>query len=155
MTKNPFLDNWMKINPANTFTGFGSFPVDLSTIMESGRKTFQALTQAQQVALENMQTIAERQREILSQFVTEQSKLVQDITKQGTPEEKIARSTELMRKAYESSVANSREMVDMLTNSTRKASDILNNRIADSLQEIKKTVQENPVSTHTESDKAA
>ena len=147
MTKNPFFENWLKVDLSNPIPGFGSAPVDMKNLMESSRKTIQAITEAQQIAIESMQTIAQRQSEILSQFVQDQSAIARDIVNEGTPEEKIARSAELMRKAYEKTISGSREVADMLNKSTREATDVINNRVTNALNEIKTTVEENPVSS--------
>lgn len=147
MSRNPFFDQWLKFDATKAVPGLGSVPVDMSSFMESGRKTLQAITEAQQLTLENMQVIAERQKEIISQFVADQSALLKDIADEGTPEEKIARGADLMRKNYEKTIANSREITDLLQNSTREATDIINNRIATSLRELKTTVEESPVKT--------
>ncbi len=145
MTKNPFFDNWLKVDFTKSVPGFGSAPVDMKNIMESSRKTFQAITEAQQVAIESMQTIAQRQGELLSQFVQDQSAIARDIANEGTPEEKIARSAEMFSKAYEKTISSSREVADLLNKSTREASDIINNRVKGALNELKTTVEENPV----------
>lgn len=155
MTKNPFFDNWLKMDLTNPIPGFGSAPVDVKNMMESSRKTMQAITEAQQIALESLQTIAQRQTEILSQFVQDQSAIARDIVNEGTPEEKIARSAELMRKAYEKTVSGSREVADMMSKSTREATDIINKRVTNALNEIKTTVEENPVTPSAKSSKAA
>lgn len=145
MTKNPFFDNWLKVDFSNPLPGFGSAPVDMKNIMESSRKTMQAITEAQQIAIESMQAIAQRQSEILSQFVQDQSAIARDIVNEGTPEEKIARSAEMFSKAFEKSISSSREVADLLNKSTREASDIINNRVKVALNEIKSTVEENPI----------
>lgn len=146
MTKNPFLDSWLKMDISNAIPGFGSSPVDFKTLMESSRKTIQAITEAQQVAIESFQTIAQRQGEILSQFVQDQSNIARDIVNEGTPEEKIARSAEALRKSYEKTISNSREVADLLNKSTREASDIINKRVATALNELKTTAADAPAS---------
>lgn len=154
MTKNPFFENWLKVDLSNSVPGFASAPVDMKHMMESGRKTMQAIIEAQQVAIESLQTIAQRQTEIMSQFVQDQSAMARDIVKEGTPEEKIARSAESMRKAYEKTINGSREVADMLNKSTREASEIINKRVTNALNEIKTNVEENPVAA-SKSNKAA
>ncbi len=156
MTKNPFFDNWLKVDLSKTLPGLASVPVDMKNIMESGRKTFQAFSEAQQVAIESFQTIAQRQAEILSQFVHDQSAIASASINEGTPEEKIARSAELVRKSYEKTISSQREVADLLSKSNREATDIINKRVATALNELKSTVEENPVtSKKSSSNKAA
>ena len=142
MIKNPFFENWLKSDATKSIPGFGA-PVDFSTMMESGRKTLQAITEAQQVAIESIQTIAQRQGEILSQFVQDQSAIAKDIVTEGTPEEKVARSADMMRKNYEKTINASREVADMLGKSTREASDIINKRVTAAFSELKDSVEDN------------
>ena len=154
MTKNPFFENWLKMDMSNSIPGFSATPVDMKTIMESSRKTIQAITEAQQIAIESLQTIAQRQGEIMSQFVQDQSAIARDVANEGTPEEKIARSAELMRQTFEKTISSSREVADLLNKSTREASDIINNRVATAFDEIKTTAKEKPAKT-AKSSKAA
>jgi len=104
--------------------------------------------------MESLQTIAQRQGEIISQFVQDQSAVARDIATEGTPEEKVARSAELMRQNYEKTINASREVADMLGKSTREASDIINKRVTEALAEIKTSVEESPVASK-KSSKAA
>ena len=83
MTKNPFFENWLKVDLSNTLPGFGSAPVDMKSMMELGRKNMQAITEAQQIAFESMQAIAQRNTEIVSQFVQDQSAIARDIVNEG------------------------------------------------------------------------
>ncbi len=153
MTKNPFFD-WIKVDLSNSIPGLNSFPVDLKNTMESTRKTLQAITEAQQLAFESLQTVAQRNGEIFSQFVQDQSAIAREIANEGTPEEKIARGADLVRKAYEKTISGSREVADMLNKSTREANDIINNRVTTALKELKTTIEENPVSSQQPKSKA-
>ncbi len=152
MTQNPFFNSLMKMDlgkmPANT-------PMDMRGIMELGRKNFQALTEAQQVAMESLQTIAQRQAEILSQIVQDQSSMVREIITEGTPEEKVARGADLIRKAYEKGIHGAREVSDMLNKSGREASDIINKRVASALNELKTTATESKEQRKAPKDKSA
>lgn len=144
--KNPF-ENWLNSDVAKSFPSFANVqkmmnnPFDMKTVMESGRKTFQAFGEAQQVTMESLQTIAARQAEIISQMVEDQSAITREILNASSPEEKIARQTDMLRKSYEKTVNNLREVGDMMNKSGREAGDIITKRISASLSEIKSSIE--------------
>lgn len=157
MTQNPFFQNWLKSMP-NMNTSMPQTPVDMKTMMEQGRKTFQAITEAQQLCMESLQVIAQRQGEILSQIMQDQNMIAREIANEATPEQKIARGADLIRKSYEKSVVGAREVSDMMNKSVREAGDILNRRVQSALNEVKNTVvneQENETKSRSKKSSAA
>lgn len=142
MSAKNFFEQWIKPDMTKSIPGVANMPFDMKTVMDSGRKTFQALTEAQQLAVESMQTIAQRQAEIMSQIVQDQSQIAREIINEGTPEEKIARGAELVRRAYEKTVSGMREVNDMMNKSNREATDIINKRVACALSELGNSAEE-------------
>ncbi|MCB1551433.1 MAG: phasin family protein [Alphaproteobacteria bacterium] len=138
----PF-DNWLKpeflsnFSPTSSASGMGG----VKSLMESGRKSIQACAEAQQIAMESMQTIIQRQTEILSQIAQENSAIAQEIINEGTPEEKIARGAELIRSAYEKTVSGMQEVGDICNKSTKEACDIINRRVTACLDEVQCTAK--------------
>lgn len=118
--------------PANAM-----FPFDMDAMMEAQRKNMEALTEAQQVAVTHLQAIAQRQTELLTRMVADNTALAQQILAEGTPEEKMSRQADAVRKSYEMSVTNLAEMSDLVTQSGREAGEILNKRVTASLTELK------------------
>jgi phasin family protein len=82
----------------------------------------------------------QRQTELLSQMVQDQSEIAREIATEATPEQKIARGAELMRKSYEKTIDGAREVTDMVQKSTREAGDIISHRVANALNDIKTNV---------------
>lgn len=143
MSKNPFFENWLKPNSTDSaFPKFPSVPFGMKEIMESSRKSIQACTEAQQIATQSFQAIIQRQSEIMSQMVQDSSAVAREVMDEGTPEEKIARSAELIREAYEKTVNNYREVGDIASKSAREALDVLNGRITTAFDEIKTTAED-------------
>lgn len=144
MTKNTFFENWFKPAFGNTMpTQLPSTPFDMKDLMEASRKSIQACSDAQQIAMESFQTIMQRQAEIMSQFFQDNSSIAKEIMAEGTPEEKIARGAELIRDSYEKAMCGAREVGDIANKSAREACDILNSRVTACLDEIKSTAEEN------------
>lgn len=122
------------------FENFKSMPFDMQSIMETQRKNIQAMSEAQQIAIENFQAIAQRQSEMLSQIVEEHSKMTSQLMSEGTPEEKIAKQTDLIKGLYERSVKNISDLAEMVSSSNQETSKILNKRVSASMSEIKSSI---------------
>lgn len=137
---NPF-EQLFKSDFTKSFPGFQSFPFDMKSVMELQRKNAQAVIAAQQVAMESLQAIAQRQSEIMSQIVEDNSSIAKEILSEGTPEQKIAKQADLVKKSHEKTVTNMRELADMIGKSTTEASDIINKRISASLSEVKTAME--------------
>lgn len=111
--------------------------VDSKALMESHRRNFEAMTQANQVALEGARALMQRQAEILRQAMDEASKAVRELAKPGEPSEKWATQTEMLKEAYELALANLRELAEMSAKSNTEAADVLTHRFTASLDELK------------------
>ena len=143
MSKNSFFENWFKPGSNNSaFPKFPSVPFGMKEVMESSRKSIQACTEAQQIAAQSLQAIMQRQSEIMSQMVQDTSAVAKGVMDESTPEEKIARSAELIREAYEKTIHNYREVGDIASKSAREAMDVLNDRISNAFDEIKSTAED-------------
>ncbi len=141
--QSPF-EKWLKPEYLSNFSAGSAFPgMDgVRDAMESGRKSIQAYAEAGQIAMESMQTIMQRQSEILSQLVQDNSSIAQEIINEGTPEEKIARSAELVRQAYEKTVFGMQEVNDICSKSTKEACEIINKRVSACLEEVQCSVKD-------------
>ena len=129
-------DFFKSFTPANTL-----FPVDFTSLFELQRKNMQAVTEAQQIFVENLQTVAKRQAQLLTQMVEDNTTVAQQIMTEGTPEEKFTRQADMARSAYERSVSNFNELTDLVSKSSREAGEVLNKRVTASLTEFKDSVE--------------
>ena len=138
-TGNPFLDaDFGEFMDFSKFAEQFKMPgVDSKALIESQRKNVEAMTQANRVALEGLQAIAQRQVEILRQAMEETTKVVREMAKPGQPAEKIATQTALVKEAYELALANARELAEMGAKSNTEAADVLAHRVSASLEELK------------------
>lgn len=114
-------------------------PFDFSTLMETGRKNMQAMTEMQQRTVEGWQAVAKRQAEIMSRIVQDNTTLAQQMMTEGTPEEKIARQADLVMTAYENSMTGITELSEMVAETSRETGKIINRRVTGSLTEFKKS----------------
>ncbi|MCB9983208.1 MAG: phasin family protein [Rhodospirillales bacterium] len=135
--QNPFSEFFSANDFSKLFQNMPSVPFGLEDFMETQRKNMQALTDAQQVAIEGLQTIAQRQSAILSEMVEDNAQITQEFMNEGTPEEKIAKNADLFKTVYERNVKNMNEISELLNKSNQEASDIINKRVKATMNEVK------------------
>lgn len=138
---NPFSSFFSQNDFTKAMEQFQSAPFDLKEMMECHRKNLQAISDAQQLAFESMQAVAQRQSEIVSQFIQENSKLAKEILSEGSPEQKIAKNTEIIKKIYDKTTVNVQELSDMINKSNTEAGKLLNKRVSASIGEISSALE--------------
>ena len=111
--------------------------VDMDAVLQSQRKNIEALTAANQLAMEGVQAVASRQMEILRQTMEETASTVQGMMSAGTPEEGVVKQADLVKTAFEQALINMKEMAEMIAKSNYDAADVISKRISANLDEIK------------------
>lgn len=114
--------------------------VDFEAILASQRKNIEAVTAANQLAVEGLQAVLRRQAEIVRQSLEEATSLVSDFTAVGAPEEKVVKQTELVKTTFEKALANIKELSELVAKSNSEAADVLAKRVAESLDEVKAAI---------------
>jgi phasin family protein len=137
--KNPFLDlDVSKFMDASKMLSEFKFPgVDMEKVVAVQRKNVEALTSANQTAMEGIQAIAKRQSEILRSMIEESNSALKTMMEQGSPEEKMAKQADLLKASFEKTLTHMRELSEMVAKSNREAFDVINSRVTESLDEIK------------------
>ncbi len=111
--------------------------VDMDSLVEGQRKNLEALTAANRVAFEGVQAVAKRQAEILQETMNEAAGAMDAVAKSGSPQEAAAKQAELVKGAFEKALANMRELAEMVSKSNTEATQAINSRITETLDEIK------------------
>lgn len=114
--------------------------VDFESIIASQRKNIEAVTAANQLAVEGLQAVLRRQAEIIRQSIEEASSLVGDLTSPTAPEEKAAKQADLVKSAFEKALANIKELSEMVAKSNSEAAEVLTKRVSESLEEVKSAI---------------
>ncbi len=144
MTKpnNPFgdFDFTKMMDPSKMMGDFKMSGVDMEKVVSSQRRNLEALTAANQLAIEGMQAVARRQTEIFRQVMEESSAAMKAVMSAGSPEDKAARQTELTKEAFKRAIANMRELAEMVAKSQGEAFEVINKRVTDSLDELRDTM---------------
>lgn len=142
-TGNPFLDQ--NFAEAFDFTKYAEqfqVPgVDNKALMDTYRKNIEAVSQANRVAFEGAQAVAQRQGEIMRQAMEEAVQAMQQGGNSSSPDQQLAKQSEIAKKAFESGLKNARELAEMSAKSNQEAMELINKRMAESFDELREAVQ--------------
>ncbi len=115
---------------------------DVETLLSAHRRNLETLSAANRIALEGAQAVAKRNFEIAQQTFGELSETLRSLATPGEPPQaKAAKQTELLKRAYERAVSNSRELSDLIQRSNSEAVELLNSRFTEALDEVKQLVE--------------
>jgi phasin family protein len=130
-TTNGFFDM------SKVFDGFRFGGFDVQAIAESQRRNLEALTQANQLAIEGMRALVQRQGEIAREAVEEASTALRDWTQPGAPEDQLAKAVEVAKVAFEKGLANARELNEMGSKASADAFSVIARRVSESFDEMR------------------
>ena len=125
---------------SKTFGNYKMPEVDMDGLLASQRRNIEALTAANRVAFEGVQAIARRQAELLKQALDEATEASRHLIGAGTPEEKLATQAAIAKDAFDIAIANMREIAEMAAKSNTQALDLVNQRVSESLEEVKTSI---------------
>ena len=115
--------------------------VDMSKILDAQRKNVEAITQANRIALEGVQSLMQRQAEIMQQSVEEATKMMQNFDPASDPTERVAQQTALAQQAFQQALDRMRELAEMANKSQAEAFEQIQARFSESLEEISGSMQ--------------
>lgn len=111
--------------------------VDVDAILASQRKNIEAVTAANQLAIEGMQAVVRRQAEILRTTLEETGSLLTEALSAGSPEDKAAKQAELVKTAFEKALSNMKELAELVAKSNNEAANVISKRVSEGLDELK------------------
>jgi phasin family protein len=132
---NPFADlfkNDMFKNGAEIFKP----NFDLNQPLTQLRRNAEALTEVSQMFAESAQEGFRTGTESLRNNVETVLKNSKDVFTSGSPEASLAKSADLLRSIYESTLSNVREMTEMATKCNFEAFEVLNRRASETISEL-------------------
>ena len=100
--------------------------IDFDTYLDLQKKNFEALTAANQVAVEGAQALAKRQAEMLQQGLEEVSKMIEKFSKIDNPQGVAAAQADVLKASFLKSIDNTRELAELVAKSNTEASDAIN-----------------------------
>jgi len=112
--------------------------IDFEAVAAAQRKNIEALTQANQLAVEGVQAVVRRQVEIAREAMDEFSAVLREFVQpSGSPEDRFAKQAEYSKAALEKGVANARELAELVTKANTEAFNVLNKRVTEGLDEVR------------------
>jgi phasin family protein len=141
---NPFLEMDMTKLTADMTKLMGGMKlpgVDAAGMVESQRRNIEALTAANNLAVEGMQAVAKRQAEILRASLEEMTKASGELMTAGGPEDAMAKQAEMTKRAFAKAITNMRELAELVAKSNNEACDVINKRVAEGLDELRDSIK--------------
>ncbi|WP_448188972.1 phasin family protein [Azospirillum sp. sgz301742] len=135
-TGNPFFD----VDFSKVLTDLKVPGIDVDAILATQRKNIEAVTAANQLAIEGLQAVLRRQAEIVRQSLEAAGSAATEVIAAGSPEDKAAKQAELIKATFEKSLSNIRELSEMVAKSNSEAADVLAKRVSESLDEVKSAI---------------
>ncbi len=131
-------------DPAKVADDFSKFAntmkvptVDMDAMVTAGRKNFEALTVANQVAVQAVQAVATHQAAFAQKTMDEATKVVETFGAAKTPQDVAAKQVEVAKSTYEDALANAQEVSELVAKSQAEAFAAINARVTEQFEEIK------------------
>src|SRR6202011_2497207 len=129
--------NFFDFDMTKMFADFRFRPFDVEAMWAAQRRNIEALSQANQLAVEGAQAVARRQIELTRETFEGWSSLLRDLTQPVSPEDRIAKNADYAKQMLEKGVNHSRELVSIATKASTEAAEVLQKRATESLEEMK------------------
>jgi phasin family protein len=110
---------------------------NMDVLMSAYRRNIEVLSAANRVAMEGAQAVARRHMEIMQQTMAEISETVAALSAAEGPQAKAAQQAELLKRAYERAVSNTKELSDLIQQSNGEAVSLLSRRFMEAMDEVK------------------
>jgi phasin family protein len=117
---------------------------DVEAAIASQRKNVEALTAANRVAVEGVQAVLRRQAELVREAIEELSTVSKEFAAPGSTEDKLVKQTELAKAAFETALANVRELAGLVQKTGDEAVSVISKRVVDNFDEMKSALQPKP-----------
>ncbi|HVC54423.1 MAG TPA: phasin family protein [Stellaceae bacterium] len=119
------------------FADFRFRPFDVEAVWAAQRRNLEALSQANQAAVEGVQAVARYQIELTRETFEGLSVLMRELAQPASTEDRLAKNTEYMKKMIEKGVNGGREIATIATKAGSTATAILHKRATEGLDEIR------------------
>lgn len=131
--RTPFFD----FDVTKMFADFRFRPIDVEAVWAAQRRNFEALSQANQLAVEGVHAMAKRQIEMTQQTLEEFSTLWRDMTQPSSTEDRITKHTEFTKKMIDKSLSHGREVAALAAKAGTEATEVLHKRTTEGFDEMK------------------
>ena len=129
--------NFFDFDVAKMMADFRFRPFDIEALMAYQRRNIEALSQANQLAVEGIHALAKRQIEMTQQTLEEFSTLWREMTQPSSTEDRITKHTEFTKKMIDKGLNHGREVAALATKTGAEATEVLHKRTTEGLDEMK------------------
>jgi len=127
------------------FADFRFRPFDIEAAWAAQRRNMEALSQANQAAVEGVHALARRQIEMTREAFEGFSTLMRDLAQPVSPEDRIAKNTDYAKQMLENGANHGRELATIAAKAGSNAAEILHKRTTEGLDELRSfTSQQTP-----------
>ena len=131
--RTPFFD----YDVTKMFADFRFRPFDVEAVWASQRRNIEALSQANQLAVEGVHAMTKRQIEMTQQTLEAFSTMWREMTQPSSTEDRIAKHTEFTKTLIDKGLTHGREVVALAAKAGTEATEVLHKRTTESLDELK------------------
>ncbi len=112
--------------------------IDLLAIMEGRRKDLEAIVKANEVALNGIKSVADKQAETLQTVLGEIGTKLKSMAQDGNPS---AKATEMAQQTIEKALGAMRTLAEANGQSQAQVLDVISTRVQQSIDEIRATLK--------------
>src|SRR5580704_929888 len=125
--------NFFDFDVTKMFADFRFRPFDVEAVWTAQRRNIEALSQANQLAVEGAHAVAKRHIEMTQQTLEDWSALMREMTQPVSTEDRIAKHTEYTKKVIDKGLSHGREITMMATKTGTEAAEVLQKRTAEGI----------------------
>lgn len=129
--------NFFDFDVTKMMTDFRFRPFDVEALLACQRRNIEAISQANQLAVEGAQAVARRQIEIARQAIEDVSMLFRELAQPASTEARIEKNTEYAKQMLEKSANHGREIGELATKAGAEAAAVLRKRATETLDELR------------------
>jgi phasin family protein len=112
--------------------------VDIETLVAMQRKNVEALTQANQLAMEGAQAVMRYQLEMARRTMEDFSAMFGSFLQpNGSMEDRLSKQADFSKTAIEKGISNARDISDLVAKANAEAFNVLSRRVTETLEEIR------------------
>jgi phasin family protein len=135
---NSYLDMFRKFG-----SDLGLPKPDVEKLLEAQKKNLDALGRSAKVAAQGVQSVAQKQREVLEAGLREATSLAREYKPLGKVQENLALQSEFARRVFDIAVKGAQDSTATARQSTTEAVKIIQDRMKESFEEFRDSVGRN------------
>jgi phasin family protein len=135
---NSYLDMFRKFG-----SDLGLPKLDVEKLLKAQKKNLDALGRSAKVAAQGVQSVAQKQREVLEAGLREATSLAREYKPLGKVQENLALQSEFARRVFDIAVKGAQDSTATARQSTTEAVKIIQDRMKESFEEFRDSVGRN------------